>query len=440
MGWMRTGHAIVAIAMVLAGCGGGDGGDGGGTADGAAACDVATQKQWLHDYMDTWYYWSGSAAGPDPSAFDSVAGYFEAWRYAGDAVVPRDRWSYIESTAAFTQFFGEGRTLGYGLFVNGIEQALPLKVRYVEPQSPAAQAGLKRGDVVVSLNGRGADDIVAHDDFAVLSPGQEGDRLQVEIADGTGTKTLTLVAATYDLVPVSSTRVLSLPDGSKAGYVLLKDFITQAEAPLAAAFQQLRAAGATELILDLRYNGGGRVSTAALLASLASGASHAGEVFAQLRYSARHPTPDTQFTLASAPGPAFARVVILTGARTCSASELVVNGLKPFATVVTLGGATCGKPFGFNPVASCGNTFSAVNFESFNALGQGRYYNGIAPTCTVADDFSGELGDAGEKLTAAAATFLQTGACPAGTATSSARPSAHRTGREPGERRGMWTN
>ena len=167
----------------------------------------------------------------------------------------------------------------------------------------------------------------------------------------------------------------------------------------------------------------------------------ASGTFAQLRYSTRHPTPDTSFALAAAPGPAFARVVILTGSRTCSASELVVNGLKPFATVVTIGSATCGKPFGFNPVASCGSTYSAVNFESFNALGQGRYYNGIAPTCTVADDFSGELGDAGEKLTAAATSYLQTGACPAGTTTSSSsRPSTRRAGTEPGDRRGMWTN
>jgi carboxyl-terminal processing protease len=142
--------------------------------------------------------------------------------------------------------------------------------------------------------------------------------------------------------------------------------------------------------------------------------------------------PDVGIALASAPGPAFARVVVLTGARTCSASELVVNGLKPFADVVTIGGTTCGKPFGFNPVSSCGNTFSAVNFESFNAQGQGRYYNGIAATCPVADDFSGELGDAGEKLTAAALSYLATGVCPAA---SSLRVQPSRV--EPGDRRGM---
>ena len=106
-----------------------------------------------------------------------------------------------------------------------------------------------------------------------------------------------------------------------------------------------------------------------------------------------------------------------------------------------MGGTTCGKPFGFNPTASCGNTFSAVNFESVNALGQGRYYSGIAPTCAVADDFSGQLGDPAERLTAAAAGYLQTGACPAGTATTVAPQGARsRAAAEPGDRRGMWAD
>ena len=432
--------AALALLLGLAACGGGAN-DTAAAVSPAAACDVATQNDWLRGYMDDWYLWSDASAIPEPAGYDSVQAYFEAWRYPGDAVVPRDRWSYIESTAAYTQFFGEGKTLGYGLFVNGIELTLPLKVRYVEPLSPAAAAGIRRGDTIVALNGRPADDIVAHDDFSVLSPAHEGDVLQVELGGGAVTTSVRLQAVTYDLQPVSVAKVLDMPNGAKAGYLVLKDFITQAEAPLADAFRQFRAAGATELIIDLRYNGGGRVSTSSALASLVSGAAQAGQVFAELRYNAKHAGAISRFTLSSAPGPAYPRIVVLTGARTCSASELVVNGLKPFAEVITVGGTTCGKPFGFNPTASCGNTFSAVNFESVNALGQGRYYSGIAPTCAVADDFSGQLGDPAERLTAAAAGYLQTGACPAGSATTVApRGARSRAAAEPGDRRGMWAD
>ena len=288
--------AALAVLLGLAACGGG-GNDTATAVSPAAACDVATQNDWLRGYMDDWYLWSDASAIPEPAGYDSVQAYFEAWRYPGDAVVPRDRWSYIESTAAYTQFFAEGKTLGYGLFVNGIELTLPLKVRYVEPLSPAAAAGIRRGDTIVALNGRPADDIVAHDDFSVLSPAREGDVLQVELGGGAVTTSVRLQAATYDLQPVSVAKVLDMPNGAKAGYLVLKDFITQAEAPLADAFRQFRAASATELIIDLRYNGGGRVSTSAALASLVSGAAQAGQVFAELRYNAKHAGAGSRFTL-----------------------------------------------------------------------------------------------------------------------------------------------
>jgi hypothetical protein len=428
----------LAAAAWLAGCGGGS--DSANSA--AAACDVPAQNTWLRSYMLDWYYWSGSAPNPDPASYSDVTSYLDALRYGGDAVVPRDRWSYIQDSTSFNQFFAEGKTLGYGLFVNGLELQLPLKVRYIEALSPAAGL-LARGDTILSLNGRSAADLIAANDFTVLSPAKEGDVLSVVIDSASGPKTVALTAATYTLTPVPVSTVLTLPGGVKAGYLVLKDFITQAEAPLGAALDSFHAAGATELILDLRYNGGGRVSTANWLASLIAGVANNGRLFTRLSYNAAHQNSNTNFSLGGASGAGFARVVVLTGARTCSASELVVNGLKPYANVVTIGGASCGKPFGFNPVPNCASTISAVNFESFNALGEGRYYNGITATCAVADDFSGALGSPAERLTAAATSYLQTGVCPPAAAAERERAAAlsrssRIQGTEPGDRQGMW--
>lgn len=203
------------------------------------------------------------------------------------------------------------------------------------------------------------------------------------------------------------------------------------------------------MILDLRYNGGGRISTATLLASLLAGSTYNQNVFTNLIFNAKQSSQNTSYTLASQTT-GFNRVVVLTGARTCSASELVVNGLKPYVHVVTVGGQTCGKPFGFVPVTSCNSTFSAVNFESFNASGQGRYYSGIAATCPATDDFNGQLGDPAEVLTAVANSYLQNGMCPtaaARTSTLSARTGTLSTpvregaaAPEPGDWRGMWAD
>jgi hypothetical protein len=236
--------------------------------------------------------------------------------------------------------------------------------------------------------------------------------------------------------------VLTLSNGVKAGYLSLKDFVPVAEATLANAFTDFHAAGATEIIIDLRYNGGGRVSTSGVLASLLAGGTNGGKVFVQLNFNSKHGSSNSAYRLSSVPGATFTRAIVITGPRTCSASELVVNSLKPYMDVVTLGGTTCGKPFGFTPVESCGSTFSAVNFESFNALGNGRYYAGIVPSCPMADDFSGELGDAAEKLTAGAVSYLQTGMCPPEPLHAQAMSLRKRTmlGTEPGERRGMSAN
>ncbi len=438
--WRGPAAALAAVSLaLLAGCGGGSSGT-----PGSATCDVPAQKDWLRSYMLDSYFWSGASPNPEPAGYATLQQYFDALRFAGAGTTPADRWSYISDAASYNQFFTEGRTLGYGVSVNGLELQLPLKVRFVEAQSPAAGQGLVRGDEILAINGRSAADIVAANDFAALSAANEGDTVSLRIG-GAAARSVTLTAATYTLTPVPVAQVLTLANGTKVGYLVLKDFITQAEAPLAAAFTSFRAAGATELILDLRYNGGGRVSTAGILASLAAGSAHDGKVFTRLSYNARQSSRNVSFALASA-DTGFARVVVLTGERTCSASELVVNGLKPFVQVVTVGAQSCGKPFGFNPTTSCSSTFSAVNFEALNALGEGRYYDGIAATCPVAEDFSGQLGDATEKLTAAAASYLQTGACPPVAAQSeraralSVLQRSRISAPEPGERRGMWAD
>lgn len=420
--------AIVVAVLGLAGCGGDDGGPAP-----AASCDLPTQQAWLRSYMRDWYLWSGRATSPAPAGFTTLASYFEALRFAGDATTRADVWSFYQSTASYDQFYAEGQTMGYGLFVNGIERALPLRVRMVEPQGPAALAGLVRGDRIVSINGV-PDSTLISGDFAALSPAQAGDQVTVVADTAAGRRSLVLSAAVYPLTPVPVARVLTLPDGRKAGYLALKDFIVQAQAPLDQAFAGFRAQGATELIVDLRYNGGGRISMANHLASQVVGALRAGALFTELRYNAAHQGSNVRVTFNAAPAPAFGRVLVLTGSRTCSASELIVNGLAPHAQVVTIGATTCGKPYGFNPIASCGNTFSVVNFQSFNAADAGDYDDGLAPTCALAEDFTGALGDPAETLTGAALSYLQTGACPAAAPAGTLR---RRLGIEPGERQGM---
>lgn len=394
--------AILAL-LLLSSCGGG--GDSTPTATPPDTCAASAQNDWLRAYMAEAYFWAGRSPSPAPLAQQGLASYFSQLLFAGDATTPADRWSYLSDRAVYSQFFDEGQTLGFGIAVNGLEAQLPLRIRYVEPGSPAALAGLRRGDEILAVNGVTAAQLMALGDYSALSAANAGDGLSVQIASASGAKTISLRAAVYPLTPVQASTVLDLPNGKRVAYLMLKDFVSQARAPLEDAFAGFRRAGATELVLDLRYNGGGLVSVANGLASLVAGQVHQGQLFTALVYNPRLGSANQNYFLDSQ-APGFSRVVVLNGRRTCSASELLANGLKPYVDVVILGEPTCGKPYGFVPQDHCDVTVSAVNFEAINARGEGRYHDGLAPTCPVAEDFTGAFGDASEKLFAAANAYL----------------------------------
>ena len=410
---------VVLLSTLLVACGGG----GGDTSIAPQSCSVADQKAWLGDYMNEWYFWYRLAPQPDPAAYPTLDAYFNALLYTGtDPAFPADRWSYTESTESFNRFFGDGQSLGYGVSVAGLEvtgqPTRPLYVRYVEPLSDAATKGVVRGDQVLSINGRSAAEIIAANDYSALTAVNVGDQLALVLHNAGGDRSVTLTAGVYALTPVSVTSIVSSPAGRKMGYVLVKDMIGQALPPLDTAFAQFKATGVSEVVLDLRYNGGGLVSTATTVASYVAGPLGAGHTFASLLYNDKRAATDNRSFLFSNPALAaaagVARVFVLTGPRTCSASEQVINGLRGIGIdVVAIGDTTCGKPVGFLPTSACGTTYSVVNFESVNERNEGRYFDGFAPTCAVAEDFSLPLGSPAEPLLLAARDYADTGACPA---------------------------
>jgi hypothetical protein len=455
------------MLLVLSACGGGGDSSDSVCPSVAASGNVADRNDWLRCYFNDNYLWYALAPNPSPVGYASVETYFDALLYGGGGLIPggsgatwpADRYSDYQSTASFNQFFGDGRTLGYGMAVNGLEAvangATRLFIRYIEPLSPAAQTtviagGLQRGDEVLTINGTPVATYITADDFALLSPAAAGNQLSLSVRRGTGAPVpVVLTAAVFDLTPVQlGTTVRSPGTNRLMGYVFVKDMISQAGSPLATTMTSFRNQYIQELVLDLRYNGGGLVSMGGTVASYAAGSRGSGQVYARLLYNDKQSRSNQDFLFSNpANWNGFARVYVLMGERTCSASEQVINGLRGIGVnVVAIGDTSCGKPVGFLPKDDgWGTTYSVVNFEGVNAQNQGRYFNGLLANCSVAEDFSLPIGDLADPLLVAAAYHADVGSCPVSVAREQpqSRASAARkrySGADGGERTGMSAN
>jgi hypothetical protein len=344
--------------------------------------------------------------------------YFNALLFQGNSEVPRDRFSGFGPTADFDLYYEEGKTLGFGIAVAGQEvlsqPTRPLWVRYVDPGSPADQAGIQRGDRVLSLNGVDSSEVIASQDFSALVPKQSGDVLRLSIERGGLTIQKALVGAVYSLQPLQAPRVLKTPSGIPFGYLYLHAFLSQGERPLDQTFSDFAKQGVSEVVIDLRYNTGGLVSVGERLGSLIGGARSDGKVYTDLIYNFNSRFRNSRYLFSNRMGwDGLARAYVLTGLRTCSASEQLIMGLRGAGIeVIQVGGVTCGKPVGFNSRAYCDNTFSLVMFESQNAKGQGRYFDGLSATCSADDDWSKPLGSLEEGLLSVAVGHMETGTCP----------------------------
>jgi carboxyl-terminal processing protease len=434
---------ILPAGLALASCGGGAyvgvGDEGSGL-----SCSVADQQTFLAEYFAADYLWNQNSPYFPPQTGD-VPSYFDALLYTGgDPTFPAnvtDIYSSFTSDDAFNRFYVNGQDLGYGVFVNGLEvqgtSGQPLRVRFVDPNSPAAAAGVARGDEVTAINGVPAATVIASDDYSALASATAGETLTLDTRNASGDHHLVLTSAVYGLTPVTNVSTLTSPGGRKIGYVVVKDMIDQIQSPIDLAFGQFKAAGVQDVVIDLRYNAGGLVSDGEILASYPAGPATDGKVYENLYFNLNESaSEDTYYTFdhfGNALG--LSRVYVLTGPRTCSAAEQLVNGLAPYVDVVTVGDTTCGKPVGATPVSNCGTTYSVMTFQVANANNEGQYFDGLAPTCSVAEDFTKALGAADEPLLAAATAHADSGACPVGShakTTSALR----RAWMEPNERQG----
>jgi C-terminal processing protease CtpA/Prc len=408
-------------------------------------CSVPRLNQAVLDTARQWYLFPETLpASIDPAAYVTTAAFVDALAAQARAA-GKDRFFSSTTSIAIENQLLQGTTAGFGFTL--LETASPagVSVGQVFAGSPAADAGFARGDALLAV-GTSVATLVPIDQVLAgsgglseaIGPTTAGVVRTLRwrtLAGVTRTETLTKRSFDLDAVPAANRRVLTLPNGNRVGHLTFRSFVsdpvtgsqTANLAALRSAFEQFAAAGVRDVIIDLRYNGGGLVSIAELLLNLLAG-DRAGQVAFETRYNAQQAgrLETTRLALQPQTVPTL-RVAFVVTDRTASASELVINSMAPYARTAIVGSRSFGKPVGqlaFD-VAACDFRLRLVAFKSVNRAGDGDYFAGLpyegftragGVACAARDDLTREPGDPQEGMTAEALAWLgsPTGQCRGG--------------------------
>ncbi|MEJ0006596.1 MAG: S41 family peptidase [Steroidobacteraceae bacterium] len=406
-------------------------------------------RSWTHQY----YLWFDQVPDLNPASY-TTADYFQLMKSSAttSSGAPEDKpqfhFSYV--TSAWEALESQGVQAGYGVDFVVLAPLPPrsIRVAYVEPNAGAQAASLARGATVQSIDGT---DVNVPDQAGVnvliagLQPITLGETHTFVVLDvGASTpRTVTLTAANVIETPVPVATTIT-SNGSKVGYIQFNSHIQTAESELVDAFTTLKQQGVSDLVLDLRYNGGGLLDIASEVAFMIAGSAQTtGRTFELQQFNSKYPTTNpfvggaitpTLFHSTSQgfsvplgqtlPSLNLNRVFVLTGAGTCSASESIMNSLRGInVAVIQIGSTTCGKPYGFYPQENCGTTYFSIQFRGVNDQGFGDYSDGFSPSntlsppgvtipgCSVADDFNHALGDVNEGQLSAALSYRTGDVC-----------------------------
>ena len=321
------------ICVILAACGASDGGDGQ-----PASCSDIDQIRFVRDAMQDWYLWNnllpGNISARDYASPEELLADLVTFSPDDGSGSPIDRFSFIGSAAADEAFFGEGEFEGFGF-----SRAPDARISQVFAGSPADLGGLARGQQILELDGRTVAQIEAAEGLGSalnVSP------LTFLMRNTDGSQfTSTITADVVTINPVPQTRIIAAGDGSgrMIGYLELSTFISTAEPALEQVFADFVSNGVTEVILDLRYNGGGLVRISNLLGDYLGGIVPDGDVFSETRFNADRAAANNSFEpfdqLINSVG--ISRLVVVATGGTASASELLINSMAPYLDVAIVG-------------------------------------------------------------------------------------------------------
>lgn len=376
---------------------------------------VLKVNRFVKDNMELYYLWEDKLPAINSSKERDSKKYFDKLLYKRI-----DKWSFItDDVDALNNYFaGVRKEFGYSVrgyyFEEGSERIVAF-VEYIEPDGPADRAGLKRGDLIVKINGSD----ITQDNYGQLFSAEA-----VSIGLGTVTdnsiielsSSVNMVSEELQINPILKTEIFDV-GGIKIAYLAYTSFIHEYNDQLEAVFAEFKSLGVSELILDLRYNSGGSISTARLMASLIGPTSNAGKLFLRTAYNEgleeaiknENPSSYTEwfedYFETNPNNLGIENLYVLTTNGTASASEMVIYSLSPYINVVQIGEQTHGKYYGSITIDDKKEHNWAIQpiiMRAENVDNSIDYSQGLIPDVEMNDNYMYELGTKEDVLTAKA--------------------------------------
>jgi carboxyl-terminal processing protease len=372
---------------------------------------------WILEQMKTYYLWNDKIP-TNVNLTLTPDKYFDAILYKYDATLrpDGDRFSWIEPEVAKLEasLAGESTNTGadFQLYSKTNSEEIAGRITLVQPNSPADKAGLKRGDIFTKFNVDGQ--LVTKTNYStLLSQGKSYEFTLGSYTNGSWVSTATTKTSEAIVLqkdPLYLDSVYSVGT-KKIGYLVYNQFVATPSGGTSPTynlkmdkiFARFKAAGINELVLDFRYNPGGYSTASLNLASLVARGATKDKIFSKRQWNATiTPALEKQYGAdfflekftekTENVGANLPRVFVLTSKRSASASELVINGLKPYMDVVVIGDVTYGKNVGSITIKDDKGRFKwglqPIVMRSANALGSSDYASGFKPLVTVIENVS----------------------------------------------------
>jgi carboxyl-terminal processing protease len=352
--------------------------------------------------MNSWYYWYETVPEVNIFQYNEPADLLDELIYK-----PIDNWSFIEDTATLNSIFEEGIYYGFGFMIR-FETDRTLRVIYVYDNSTAYSVGMRKGNIVTGINGVSPAGINDFTEFTDDSP----QTFQFDFIDNLQqSHQVSISKSNIQQNAVFSSKIWNHIAGKKIGYLSYQDFLGYGESELTEAFAYFKTNHVNELIVDLRYNSGGYISLAQLMAEILVPSSAINHDFMTYSHNALiAPQNDTTYKyMGHDLNLDLQRVFFITTKFTASASELVINCLEPYMEVYLIGSTTYGKPVGMYGFTFHEWYFYPVTVSLRNADGYGDFYNGLPVDVTADEALDKDWGDITDPNISQALSFIETG-------------------------------